>query len=392
MTTRIYLDNAATSWPKPAAVCEAVDRYQRENGAPFGRGASAAALEVARQVEQARRNVSQLLGVPDARRIVFTASGTDSLHLAVAGLFASTVTPVPHVVTTVLEHNSVLRALRALADLGRLNYSVVGCDGQGIVDPAAIEAAITPTTRLVVVSQASNVTGAIQPITEICAIAHRGSALCLVDAAQAVGELELNAQAAGVDLLAASGHKGLLGPLGTGVLYIRPGVESLVAAVRPGGTGIDSESEYQPTVMPARYEAGNLNVPGIVGLAAGTTYLLGRGISSVRQHVESLTAQLLARLAEIPEVVVHGPSEARQRVGIVSITCPQVDVQELASLLDAAYGVQTRAGLHCSPRMHAALRTAPAGTLRVSLGPLTTEAETEAFSDVLPSALTACRL
>lgn len=366
---RIYLDNAATSWPKPQQVYEAVDRCQRDVGAAAGRGVYAEASEASRLVAAARQAVAALLGAGDPRQIVFTFNGTDALNLAIHGALAAG----GHVVTTAAEHNSVLRPLRQLEEAGRATVTRVPCSAEGLVDPEEIRRAVRPGTRLVAVTHASNVSGAIQPVADVVQIAHQQGALCLVDAAQTAGELPIDVAALGVDLLAAPGHKGLLGPLGTGLLYLRPGVEAHVAPLRQGGTGSQSEQDRQPESLPDRYESGNLNVPGLAGLGAGAAWLAGRGVAPLRRHAERLTARLLAGLGEVPGVRLYGPAAQCQRVAIVSFTLAGFDPQEVAISLDTAYRVQARPGLHCAPGIHRALGTLETGgTVRFSLGPFTT--------------------
>ncbi|HEV3005932.1 MAG TPA: aminotransferase class V-fold PLP-dependent enzyme, partial [Pirellulales bacterium] len=277
---RIYVDQAATSWPKPESVYRAVERYQRENGAAAGRGSYAEAVEAAQAVEAARRAVARFIGADDRRHIVFTFNGTDSLNLAIHGTLASG----GHVVTTVAEHNSVLRPLTALEASGRVEVERVGCGPSGIVDPDDVRRALRGDTKLVVLTHASNVTGALQPAAEIGRMTRRHGALFLLDAAQTLGEMPLAVDILEVDLLAAPGHKGLLGPLGTGLLFVRPGVEDRLASLRQGGTGSFSDEDWQPQALPDRYESGNLNVPGIVGLAAGLAWLEEQGLESVRRH------------------------------------------------------------------------------------------------------------
>ena len=372
---RNYLDNAATSWPKPDAVYAAVDRYLREVGASAGRGAYDEAIEAADAVRRTRAAIGRLIGVRDARQIVFTTSGTDALNLAIHGLLDRR---GGHVVTTVAEHNSVLRPLRALADAGWITVTHVACNGEGVIEPDVVRAVMRADTRLVAVTHASNVTGAINPVAEIAAIAHERDALCLVDAAQTLGEIPLNVENLGVDLLAAPGHKGLLGPQGTGVLYLREGVERDIDALRQGGTGSSSESDEQPLVLPHKYESGTLNVPALAGLGAGVAWLLERGVEAVRQHAMSLSEQLRQGLATIDGVRHYEPEQADARVGIVSITIEGCDPHDVAAVLDAAYRVQTRAGLHCAGRMHEALGTlAGGGTLRFSVGPFNTSEHIE---------------
>jgi cysteine desulfurase/selenocysteine lyase len=366
--TRIYLDNAATSWPKPEAVYRAVDDYQQRLGAPAGRGAYAEVAETERMVLSCRKNVAQLIGASDPSRIVFTQNGTDSLNLALHGLLR----PGDHVVTTVCEHNSVLRPLRFLAEHRAVTTTYVGCDRQGYVDPEDIRRAITPQTRLIALIHASNVTGAIQPIESVGQIAAEGGVPFLVDAAQSLGHVPIDVNRIRCQLLAAPGHKGLLGPLGTGVLYIAPGVEQSLLPLRQGGTGTRSDEDRQPESLPDKYESGNLNVPGIVGLEAGISHVLEMGLNRIQQEAQTLTERLLRGLSELNAVQLYGPRTNKRRVGVVSLNVAGFDPQELAALLDAQWSIQTRAGIHCAPRMHAALATLPRGTLRLSIGHFTT--------------------
>ncbi len=370
---RIYLDNAATSWPKPEEVYAAVDRYQRELGAPAGRSGYAEAAQVSQSINATRRAVARLLGVEDPARVIFTCNGTDSLNLAIHGLLNDG----DHVVTTVIEHNSVLRPLEQQAAHHNVQITYVGCDRCGFIDPDAVRAAIGPRTRLVAVSHASNVTGTLQPIAEIGRVAHAAGALLLCDAAQTLGHMPVDMPALGIDLLAGSGHKGLLGPLGTGVLALAAGVSDQLQSVRQGGTGTRSERPEQPDELPSKYESGNLNVPGILGLGAGVAYLQQRGLSSVEKHGASLAEQMLAGFAQIPGLRMLGSQTAAARVPLVSIVLAGYDPQEFAIGLDAAHRVQVRSGLHCAPRMHEALGTMDGGTVRFSLGPFNTEADVE---------------
>ncbi len=369
--SRIYLDNAATSWPKPEAVYRAVDHYQRDSGAPAGRSSYTEAAAVERTVASCRQKIAQLIGAADAKQIVFTLNGTDALNLALHGLLR----PGDHVVASVCEHNSVLRPLRFLAEQRGVSMSYVPCSAAGIVDPDEVRRAITPQTRLVAILHASNVTGAIQPVPAISRIAHERGVPVLVDAAQSLGYVPVDVRELVCDLLAAPGHKGLLGPLGTGFLYLSHDMAARVLPLRQGGTGTRSDEDIQPDSLPDRFESGNLNVPGVVGLEAGVSHVLTSGVEHCRSHTSRLTARLLAGLAGLPTVTVYGPTAPGDRVGVVSLNVAGYDPRELASLLDAHWSIQTRAGIHCAPRMHAALGTAPAGTLRLSVGHFTTDAE-----------------
>jgi cysteine desulfurase family protein len=386
LSRRIYLDNAATSWPKPTEVYDAVDRWQRHGGAPAGRGAYDEALQSDRLVHDARRAVAVLLGVKDPKSLVFAFNGTDALHLAIQGL----IRPGDHVVTTVCEHNSVLRPLRQLADVRGIEVAHVGCNAEGVVSAADVLAAVGPRTKFVAVTHASNVTGALQPIAEIGDELRRRGITFVVDAAQSAGEIPIDLAALPADFVAMPGHKGLLGPLGTGVLYVRPGCEDRLMSIRTGGTGSESRSTRQPTTMPDKFESGNLNVPGLVGLGAAARWLAARGVAAVREHTIGLVGKMLEGLAGLPGLAVVGPGAAESRVGVVSVRLEGYDPQELAAVLSASYGIECRAGLHCAPLMHRALGTySTGGTLRLSCGPFTTDDDVNAAAAALREISTA---
>jgi cysteine desulfurase family protein len=312
------------------------------------------------------------LGAEEPRRIVFTLNGTDSLNLAIYGLLK----PGDHVVTTVVEHNSVLRPLRRLEESGGVSVTRVACDREGVVDAHEIARAVTPQTRLIALVHASNVTGALQPVEEVGRIARERRLLYLVDAAQTAGRVPIDVRELGCSLLAAPGHKGLMGPLGTGVLYIAPGVEQQLASVRQGGTGTQSEEDRQPESLPDKYEAGNLNVPALAGLAAGAAWLQEQTLEELHRRVSELTERLVDGLREVEGVTVLGPSDPARRIDVVSMVIAGLPPQEAAVMLDTAHHIQTRPGLHCAPLMHRALGTAEGGgTLRFSVGPFNTAEE-----------------
>jgi len=366
---RIYLDNAATSWPKPSGVYEAVDQYLRVNGAAAGRGVYAPAQEVGRAISNARRRVASLLGISEPARVVFTANGTDSLNMAIHGI----VRPGDHVVTTDAEHNSVLRPLRFLEQHQNVKVTRVACDGNGWVSPDDIRSALTDRTRLVAFVHVSNVTGVMQPVVDIATSARERGAFVLLDAAQSAGHVPIQAEKWGVDLVAAPGHKGLLGLLGTGVLGIGQRVVEQLLPLRQGGTGTESENDVQPLGLPDRFESGNHNVPGLVGLERGTAYLEQRGDEAIARHERTIMEQMLTSLTSIPGLRLYGPSSCEHRLGVFSFRLGGFDPQELATLLDAEYGIQVRSGLHCAPRLHQRLGTASkGGTVRASIGPFTT--------------------
>lgn len=387
---RIYFDNAATSWPKPPAVYEAVEAYLRENGSPAGRGGYRMAEESERLVAGCRKQAAALFGLSNPRGIVFAFNGTDALNIAIQG----SLQPGDHVVTTAAEHNSVLRPLRYLEEQGGVKVTRVACDEFGLVTAEDIAQALTPETKLVAVVHASNVTGAIQPIAEIGQRVADHEALFLVDAAQTAGHVPCDMNELGADMIATAGHKGLLGPLGTGILAIRDEVVDRVRPFRFGGTGTQSEDDRQPVSLPEKFEAGNLNLPGIAGLRAGLEYLAQQDLTALHQRAMELTGQLIEGLSVIDGVQVLGPVGTQatdNRTAVVSFTVSGYDPQEVAAMLDSAYGIEARSGLHCAPDIHRAMGTFPSGTVRFSLGAFSTSDEVEtaiaAISEIRSAAL-----
>ena len=370
--SRIYLDNAATSWPKPDSVYAAIDHAQRVLGAPAGRGAYYEANDASRIVDHARNEVAKLINAPKSRNIAFTFNGTDSLSTAILGLLKSG----DHVVTTVVEHNSVLRPLNHLQGEGLIEVTCVGCDEEGFVDVNEIIASIKPNTRLLVVNHVSNVTGSIQPVDtlkERLAGLENQKIVFLLDAAQSLGHIPVDIQELGCDILASSGHKGLLGPLGTGLIYLSDRIVNSVNPLRFGGTGTEGSVEFQPEQMPDRFESGNLNVPGIAGVHAGIRFLNSTEGLELRARRHANAARLLQGISEIPGVQIHGAKEMGQRIGVFSFNISGWDCHEVASILDANWAIQTRAGRHCAPLIHRALGTEPDhGTVRLSVGLFTT--------------------
>lgn len=371
-SVRIYLDNGATSWPKPDGVYDAVNAYQRESGVAVGRGATRRGAELQRIVDRCRRRAAELLNAESLERVVFTFNGTDGLNIALHGVLAAG----DHVVTSVMEHNSVLRPLRDLQDRLGITVSYVDADENGLVNADAMLRAMTPRTKLVALLHASNVTGTIQPVEQVGPAVREAGALFLVDAAQSAGHLPIDVRQMHADLLACSGHKGLLGPLGTGLLYVRPDVEDRLRSLRQGGTGSLSEIDAQPVQLPDKYESGNHNAPGLVGLNAGLGWLLDQGLETVRSHETRMTGRLLDGLGDVPGVSLYGPPAAADRTGVVSLNIDGLDPQDAAAILDESFGIEVRGGLHCAPRAHRAIGTFDGGgTVRMSVGPFTTEQE-----------------
>ena len=372
----MYLDNAATSFPKPEKVYQAVLHAMRDVGASPGRGGYRRSLEAGRILFQARETAAGFFSVSDSSRIIFTQSATGALNLALQGTLA----PGDHVVTTSMEHNSLLRPLYALRNKG-VELSIVPAGPDGVVSVEDIYRAMRVNTRMIAVSHVSNVCGAIQPILPLAKLCREAGALFLVDAAQSAGYLPIDVERFSIDLLAVPGHKGLLGPGGTGLLYVAPHVP--LTSVIQGGTGSHSTAEEQPQIMPDGFESGTHNLPGIAGLQAGIEFILEQGLSAVHQHEHELLNQAEQRLRDIPGVTVYGPIDPSDRCSVLSFTASGVDPAILAAELDHGFDIAVRAGLHCAPLAHRTLGTLPGGTTRVSPGWFTTSEDIAFFSDAV---------
>lgn len=383
MPERIYLDNAATSFPKPNVVYDAVDQYQRHCGAGASRGGYGSAMRATRHVDRCREQAMRLLGVSRADAIVFTLNGTDSLNMAIHGV----INRGGHVVCTTLEHNSVLRPLHDLNQRLGVDVTYVAPGADGVVAIEDFAASIRPETRLVICTHASNVTGVIQPVEQIAELCRKQGVTFLVDAAQTAGHVPIQMEEWGIDILAMSGHKGLLGPLGTGILGIKPGVELQMKPWRLGGTGSSSESAEPPQTMPERFEAGNLNVAGIVGLEAGLGWILSDGVHALHQHSNELTGLLIEGLRIVPGVTLyHAETPLDRRVGVLSLNINGFHPHEAATILDDTFGIEVRSGLHCSPRTHQELGTSDiGGTVRISLGWANTKSHVTQVIDAIKS-------
>ncbi len=367
----IYLDNAATSWPKPESVYRAVDSFLRTKGGNPGRGSHSLAVAARESVEETRRLLARLFNVADARRIVFALNCTDALNLGLKGLLK----PGDHVITSRMEHNSVARPLNALEKKGVTVTRLAPSAETGVISGRDIESAITPRTKLITMIHASNVTGAVQPIAEYGAVARRHGLIFIVDAAQTAGSFDIDVQAAGIDLLAFPGHKGLLGPQGTGALYIGERVD--LDPLREGGTGSFSEDEEQPLGLPDRYESGTQNGAGIAGLGAGIRFIMDEGLGKVRAHEERLTARLIGGLRSTRGVTLYTAKEGRPQASVVSFTIDGIEPGEVGAILDQAFDTKVRTGLHCAPAAHRTIGTFPRGTVRLSPGYFNTIEEIE---------------
>jgi cysteine desulfurase family protein len=364
----VYLDNAATSWPKPEAVYTAVDHFMRHVGGTPGRGGHWREEEAARIADEARAALAALFHAADASCVVFTMNATQAINMALKGLLR----PGDHVITSSIEHNAMWRPLKALERRG-VAVTALPCAPDGTLHPEDVEAAIRPSTRLIALLHASNVLGTLLPIARIGQIAHRHSIPFLVDAAQTAGTYPIDMQAMHIDLLAFAGHKGLYGPHGTGGLVVQPGIN--LETWIEGGSGIASEREDMPPELPARLEAGTHNAAGIAGLLAGVRFVLEVGVERIRAHELEMTGQLIALLQEIPGVTLLGPSDIERRVAVVAVTVNGYAPDQLAAVLDQAFDVATRAGLHCAPQAHRVAGTLECGALRFSPGWFTDEEE-----------------
>jgi cysteine desulfurase / selenocysteine lyase len=372
----IYFDNAATSWPKPPAVRDALAGYFGEAGGNPGRSGHRMSVAAARLVVTAREGLAELFNAADPSRIVFTHNATHALNLALLGLLH----PGDHVVTTSLEHNSVMRPLRHLETLGVELTSVAGTP-EGLLDVNDVARALRPHTRLLVTTHGSNVAGTLMPVGALARLARERTITYLVDASQTAGAIPIDVQDVDVDLLAFSGHKGLLGPTGTGGLYIREGI--VLAPLMRGGTGSDSAYEIQPDFLPDAYESGTLNVAGIAGLAAGVRFLNEIGIETVKRHEQKLVTQFLDGASEIPGITLYGPRNAALHCGVVSFNVARAMPSEVTLILDESFEIMARGGLHCAPAAHRTLGTFPAGTLRFSFGWFNTSAEVQVALEAL---------
>ena len=370
MEKLIYLDNAATTLHKPPQVAEAVKQAILTAG-NAARGAHGASMQASRTVFETRQKLARLLGCPRADHVVFTANSTMALNIAINGILS----PEDHAISTDLEHNSVLRPLYALQEQG-MGLDFVRADRQGNIRYEDFAPLFRPNTRAVVCTHASNLTGNMLDIARIAEIAHEHGALLIVDASQTTGTVPIDMTALEVDVLCFTGHKGLMGPQGTGGLCIRPGVD-----IRPllrGGSGVHSFDRHQPESYPTRLEAGTLNSHGIAGLDAAADYLLEVGVEAIRQKEQALMRQFYEGVRHIDGVTIYGDFSPSQRAAIVALNIRDYDSAEIADVLSADYGIATRPGAHCAPRMHEALGTVQQGAVRFSFSAFNTEEEIDA--------------
>ena len=364
----IYFDNAATSWPKPDVMMEAMARYNSSIGGSPGRSGHRLSVDAARLVFDTRESLARLFGIDDPQQIVLTKNATEALNIAVGGLLKEG----DHVITSSMEHNSLMRPLRAMEARG-VKLSVIPCSPRGELDVADVRSSITTATGAVFLTHASNVTGTIMPIADIGAWAHEQGLLFCVDAAQTAGVVPIDVEAMHIDMLAFTGHKSLYGPQGTGGLFIRKGVEQHIDPLSRGGTGSASEYEAQPSFMPDKYESGTLNTIGITALGATVRYIEDIGLDAIRTREQRLTQTFIDGMTAIEGVTIYGTDGAQDRTAVVSFTIAGVSPSETALILDEEFSIMERPGLHCAPAAHRTMGTFPEGTNRFSFGYFTTE-------------------
>lgn len=376
----IYFDNAATSWPKPECVTEAMRHFMTSVGANPGRSGHRLSVEAGRVVYSAREAVARLFNLQDPMRVVFGLNATDALNLGMRGVLRKG----DHVVTTSMEHNSVSRPLRDIQGEG-VEVTFVQCSREGFLDPGGVQEAIKSNTRLIVVNHASNVVGSLAPAREVGAIARESGILFMVDAAQTAGCVPIDVGRDNIDLLAFTGHKGLLGPQGTGGLAIGDDVDvGRLRRVRAGGTGSRSELDVHPEFLPDKYESGTLNAVGLAGLAAGVEFVLERGVDEIREHELALTHRFLDRARDDVEgIIVYGGLDEKRQTSCVSFNIEGCSQSDIGLYLDDEHGIMCRVGLHCAPLAHRTIGTFPDGTVRFGMGCFNTLEEVDLAIEAL---------
>ena len=357
----VYLDNAATTFPKPQEVYDEVMKCMREYGANPGRSGHRLAIEAGRVIYDTRENLAKMFNIDDPMNIAFTSNGTDGLNTAIKGVLKSG----DHVITSTMEHNSVLRPLKDLEKKG-VELTIIKCDDKGFINVDDIEKSIKENTKAMVMTHASNVFGTIFPVKEIGEISKAHNIIYILDAAQTAGVYDIDVEDMNIDILVFPGHKSLLAPQGTGAIYIKEGV--CVDCTKQGGTGSASESLVQPNIMPDKFESGTPNTPAIAGLGRGVKFIMDKGMENIRKHEQELTRYFLDGLSKIEEVIVYGPNDAEKQVPVISINIKDADSSEVGYILDSEFDIAVRTGLHCAPLAHETIGTLESGTIRFSIG------------------------
>mgnify|MGYP000090487804 FL=1 len=358
----IYLDNAATSFPKPKEVATAVYDFMVNNGTSSGRGSYKKAMQSDYIVYECRKLIGKLFNFDNPKKVVFTSNVTDSLNIAMRGILKEN----DHVITSSLEHNAVWRCLKTLERDINIKIDTVECSKDGITNPQDIKKYIKKDTALIVFTQASNVLGTIQPIREIGAIAREHNIPFLVDSAQSAGAMKIDVKEDNIDILAFTGHKSLLGPMGTGGLIINTDID--IKPLKAGGTGGDSAYEYQPDYYPNHLETGTSNVSGIAGLREAIKFLNKEGIENIHNKEKELTKYALEKLETVKDIEIYGPKDCEKMLSVISFNIKYKRPEDVGSILDQKYDIMLRAGLHCAPTAHSVIGTKERGTLRIGLG------------------------
>ena len=358
----IYLDNAATSFPKPKEVATAVYDFMVNNGTSSGRGSYKKAMQSDYIVYECRKLIGKLFNFDNPKKVIFTSNVTDSLNIAMRGILKEN----DHVITSSLEHNAVWRCLKTLERDINIKIDTVECSKDGITNPQDIKKYIKKDTALIVFTQASNVLGTIQPIREIGAIAREHNIPFLVDSAQSAGAMKIDVKEDNIDILAFTGHKSLLGPMGTGGLIINTDID--IKPLKAGGTGGDSAYEYQPDYYPNHLETGTSNVSGIAGLREAIKFLNKEGIENIHNKEKELTKYALKKLETVKDIEIYGPKDCEKMLSVISFNIKDKRPEDVGSILDQKYDIMLRAGLHCAPTAHSVIGTKERGTLRIGLG------------------------
>ncbi len=358
----IYMDNAATTFPKPEQVYQAVDFFNRHMGGNPGRGSNKATLQAGSILLDCRDALADFFNIADSSHIAFTINITEAINIAVKGIL----NPGDHVISSSMEHNAVARPLFSMYQQDGVEWTIVPCDGDGTLDPEDVRKAVRPNTRMICMLHASNLTGTLLPAEEVGKIAREHNLVFVLDTAQTAGVVPIDVEKQSIDVLTFTGHKGLLGPQGTGGIYLRPGLS--IKPLKQGGTGSLSEYLDHPSLMPDMLESGTHNTPGIAGLLAGVNFVKENGLDRIRRHEQELCERLMSGLEEIPGVMVYGPADSSKKTAVVAFNINDMDCGELSTQLDYKYGVVTRSGLHCAPLAHKTIGTFESGSCRLSPG------------------------
>ncbi|MFW5770440.1 MAG: aminotransferase class V-fold PLP-dependent enzyme [Spirochaetota bacterium] len=366
----VYFDNAATSWPKPPEMIDAMNRYNETTGGNPGRSGHHLSVEAARIIFETRELAAEIFNIDDPFQLIFTRNATEALNQVIFGMMKKD----HHVITSGMEHNSVMRPLRYLEQHG-LKITAVPCFQDGGIDPREIEKSICSHTKMIIMTHASNVTGTIMPVKEVGQIAASHGIPFCVDAAQSAGAIPIDVEDMNISLLAFTGHKSLYGPQGTGGLYIQKGLENDLTPRMLGGTGSRSEFEMQPDFMPDMFESGTPNTIGLAGLGAGIRFVLQHKVDAIRSAESKLTGMFLEKIGDIPGVTLYGPLKAELRTPVVSFTIDGFQPSEVSQILDENFSILSRPGLHCAPAAHHSINSIPGGTVRFSFGYFNTTEE-----------------